>query len=258
MRLAISSDGRLAAQLLHQLARGADQLVDGLDHVHRDADGAGLVGDGAGDGLANPPGGVGRELVAAAVLELVDRLHQADVAFLNEVEELQAAVGVLLGDGDHQAQVGFDQLALGVLGIHVALDDLALRAPQSLKLAPASCSMRSMSERSVAALAAQLLLLLFGAAGGDAILQVLNLLVERLHAVDGLVDAVDQVLALAVGEPQVADDAGDLDLLAAQCPAAAAIFARPASCPWRESRRTWRPVACALPVMLVQLVDAGR
>ena len=30
-----------------------------LDHVDRDADGAGLVGDGPGDRLANPPGGVG-------------------------------------------------------------------------------------------------------------------------------------------------------------------------------------------------------
>ncbi len=36
--------------------------------------------------------GIGRELVAAAVLELVDRLHQADIAFLNEIKELQAAV----------------------------------------------------------------------------------------------------------------------------------------------------------------------
>jgi hypothetical protein len=88
------------------------------------------IGDGAGDGLANPPRGVGRELVAAAVFELVHRLHQADVALLNQVEELQAAVGVLFGDGDDQAQVGFDQLALGLLGVHVALDHLALGALQ--------------------------------------------------------------------------------------------------------------------------------
>src|SRR5437667_1918846 len=40
--------GRLAAQLLHERARGADELVDGLDHVHRDADGARLVGNRAG------------------------------------------------------------------------------------------------------------------------------------------------------------------------------------------------------------------
>ncbi len=92
--------GRFAAQLLHQLTRGADELVDGLDHVHRDADGAGLVRDGAGDGLTDPPGGIGREFVTATVLELVDRLHEADVALLDEVEELKTAVGVLLGDGD--------------------------------------------------------------------------------------------------------------------------------------------------------------
>ena len=111
-------------------ARGADQLVDGLDHVHRDADGAGLVGDGAGDGLADPPRGVGRELVAALVLELVHRLHQADVALLDQVQELQAAVRVLLGDRDHQAQVGLDQLLLGLLGLVLALDDRAERALQ--------------------------------------------------------------------------------------------------------------------------------
>ncbi len=76
--------------------------------MHRDADGARLVGDGASDGLPNPPGGVGGELVAAAVFELVHRLHQAEVAFLDQVKELKAAVGVFLGDGNHQAQVGLD------------------------------------------------------------------------------------------------------------------------------------------------------
>src|SRR5271155_3863148 len=49
----------LASQLLHQLPRGADQLVDGFDHVHRDADGAGLIGNGTSDRLPDPPRGVG-------------------------------------------------------------------------------------------------------------------------------------------------------------------------------------------------------
>src|SRR5579862_7571667 len=34
--------GRLAAQFLHQLAAGADEFVDGLDHVHRDTNRPGL------------------------------------------------------------------------------------------------------------------------------------------------------------------------------------------------------------------------
>ena len=38
---------RLAAQFLHELLLGAPQLVDGLDHVHRDANRARLVGNGS-------------------------------------------------------------------------------------------------------------------------------------------------------------------------------------------------------------------
>ena len=120
---------RLPAHLLQHLPRNAVELVDGLDHVYRDADGARLVGDRAGDGLADPPGCVGAELVAAAVFELVHRLHQADVAFLDEVQELQATVGVLLGDRDDQAQVGLDHFLLraarlGLADRNVAVDFL--------------------------------------------------------------------------------------------------------------------------------------
>ena len=61
--------------------------VHALDHVDRDADRAGLVGDGAGDGLADPPRGVGGELEALGVVELLDRPHQAEVALLDQVEE---------------------------------------------------------------------------------------------------------------------------------------------------------------------------
>src|SRR6202000_1435350 len=78
----------LAADLVQHLPARAHDLVDRLDHVHGNADGARLVGDRAGDRLPDPPRLVGRELVAAAVLELVDRLHQADVAFLDQIEEL--------------------------------------------------------------------------------------------------------------------------------------------------------------------------
>src|SRR5690606_7142064 len=102
--------GRLAAELLHEVTRRADELVRRLDHVYGDADRTRLVSDRSRDGLPDPPGAVRAELVAALVLELVDRLHQADVAFLNQVEELQPAVCILLGDRDHEPQVGLYQL----------------------------------------------------------------------------------------------------------------------------------------------------
>src|SRR5512133_2305740 len=120
----------LAPQLLHEVAARPDELVDRLDHVDGDADGPRLVGDRARDRLSDPPRRVGRELVAALVLELVHRLHQADVALLDEVEELQAAVRVLLGDRDHEAEVRLHQLGLRPLRAALALADGAVGAAQ--------------------------------------------------------------------------------------------------------------------------------
>ncbi|MPN25063.1 hypothetical protein SDC9_172470 [bioreactor metagenome] len=42
--------------------------------MHRDADGAGLVRDGPGDGLTNPPGGVGGEFEALGAVKLFNGL----------------------------------------------------------------------------------------------------------------------------------------------------------------------------------------
>jgi hypothetical protein len=66
-----------------------------------DADGPGLIGDGAGDGLADPPGGVGAELIATAILKFIHRLHESDIALLDEIEKLQAAVGIFFSDAHH-------------------------------------------------------------------------------------------------------------------------------------------------------------
>ena len=111
---------RFAAKLLYQQTRGADQLVDRLDHVDRDADRPRLVGDGTRDRLPDPPCRVGRELITTPPFELVDRLHQTDVAFLDKVEELQAAVGVFLGDRNNQPKVGLDQFTFCLVGLGLA------------------------------------------------------------------------------------------------------------------------------------------
>ncbi|CGX68838.1 Uncharacterised protein [Salmonella enterica subsp. enterica serovar Typhi] len=84
--------------------------------MHRNTDGARLVGDRAGDRLTNPPGSVGGELVTTTVFELIYRFHQTDVAFLNQIEELQTSVGVFLGDRNNQTQVRFNHLFFRTAG----------------------------------------------------------------------------------------------------------------------------------------------
>ena len=116
--------GGLAAQVLEHLALHTRELVDDLDHVHRDTDGAGLVGHGAGDRLADPPGGVRGELVALGVVELLDGADQTEVALLDQVQEEHAAAGVALGEGDDQPEVGLQQVVLGAAA--VLGDDLQL------------------------------------------------------------------------------------------------------------------------------------
>ena len=88
--------------------------------MHRQANGAALVGNGACDGLANPPSGVGGELVALFVVELLGCTNQAKASFLNQVLEAQASIHVLLGNRDHQAQVGLHHLFLGPAAQHQA------------------------------------------------------------------------------------------------------------------------------------------
>ena len=126
--------GGLAAQLGDELALGAADLVELLDDVDRDADRARLVGERAGDRLADPPGRVGRELEALAVVELLRGAHEAERALLDEVEERQALVAVVLGDRDDEAEVGLDHLLLGVevAALDAAREvDLLLRGEQA-------------------------------------------------------------------------------------------------------------------------------
>ena len=73
-------------------------------------DGAAGVGYAAGDGLANPPGGIGGEFETFTPVELFYGVHEADVAFLDEVKQRQTRGVVLLGNGHHETQVGLHEL----------------------------------------------------------------------------------------------------------------------------------------------------
>jgi len=69
-----------------------------------------VVGQCAADGLADPPGRVGGELVALGVVELLDCPDQAEIAFLDQVEERHATADVAFRQGHHQPQVRLQQV----------------------------------------------------------------------------------------------------------------------------------------------------
>src|SRR6516225_7362079 len=79
---------RLAAYLVEHLPAGVHDLVDDLNHVNGYTDRARLILERATNCLPNPPGGVGREFAATSIFEHGDGLNQANVAFLDKVEEL--------------------------------------------------------------------------------------------------------------------------------------------------------------------------
>src|SRR5215472_17809256 len=94
--------GRFASEFLYEMSRRPDELIDCLDHMYRDTDRSGLIGNCPGNRLPDPPGGIGTRLIPAFVLELIHRLHQTDVSLLNQIQELKPAVRVLFGDTNHQ------------------------------------------------------------------------------------------------------------------------------------------------------------
>ena len=97
-------------------------------------DGAAGVRDAAGDGLADPPRRVGGELEALAPVELLDRVHEAEVALLDQVEERETRGLVLLRDRDHQPQVRLHEGPLRVLAAAGGPAQLALlRRGQALR-----------------------------------------------------------------------------------------------------------------------------
>ena len=72
--------------------------------------------DGSLHGLPDPPGGVGRELEAPPVVELLHRTHQTQVALLDQVEQWESPALIPLGHGHHQPEVALRHAPAGCLG----------------------------------------------------------------------------------------------------------------------------------------------
>ena len=98
-------DGGASAMSRLEVVSGVDDPVQEVTGVNGQAYSAAAIGDAAGDGLADPPGGVGGELEAFAPVELLDGVHEPEVALLNQVEQRQLGRPVLLGDRHDQAEI---------------------------------------------------------------------------------------------------------------------------------------------------------
>src|SRR5512146_17344 len=68
-----------------------------------------IIADGSRDGLANPPCCMCGKLVTTSVIELVYRSHQANVAFLDQVQKGKPAPDIALGQIDDKAKVRLNQ-----------------------------------------------------------------------------------------------------------------------------------------------------
>src|SRR5262249_4885079 len=112
----------LPRQFLDELAFDSHDLAQPLDHMNRDADRPCLVGDRARHRLPDPPGCVGRELEAAAIVELLDCADQPQRALLDQIEEGEPATDVRLRDRHDEPEIRLDHLRLR--GLVPALDPL--------------------------------------------------------------------------------------------------------------------------------------
>src|SRR5581483_11162363 len=114
---------RIAAELALHLARGLNDFIARFDSVYRHANGVAGVDQAAGDALANPPGRVGGKAKTETVVEFFHRPHQAQVAFLHQVEKAQAAVCVLFRDAHDQPQIGLGEFLARGFDPRLALAD---------------------------------------------------------------------------------------------------------------------------------------
>src|SRR5262249_58669923 len=89
------------------------QLLLALDDVHGHADRARVVRHRPLDALTDPPRRIGRELVAATPVELLDRPVESERPLLDQVEERHAKAPVALRDRDDETAARLDHAALG-------------------------------------------------------------------------------------------------------------------------------------------------
>ena len=106
---------RFTSKLLEQLTGNTDQLVDSLNHMHRDTDGTCLICNGSCDSLTDPPGCIGTELVAFSVIKFFNSFDKAKISLLDQVEKQHSTSNITLCNADNKTEIGLCQTFLGSL-----------------------------------------------------------------------------------------------------------------------------------------------
>src|SRR5205807_8261655 len=83
-------------------------FADLVHQMHGQTDRLALIGQSALDRLLDPPRRIRAELSAFGGVKTLDGLHQADVAFGNQVQKRQTEIRVVVRDLHHQTQIGPD------------------------------------------------------------------------------------------------------------------------------------------------------
>src|SRR5260370_11030505 len=85
--------------------------------MHGDTNRACLIRDSTGNGLADPPGSVCTELVALGIVKLLYCSDQANIAFLDQIQQAHAAADILFRYTDDETQIRFGQATLRFLPV---------------------------------------------------------------------------------------------------------------------------------------------
>ena len=129
--------GRLSAFLLFQLLFDTTEPAQALPHVVGQPNRAPLILKRSGNRLANPPGGVGAELVAPSVVEFLNRPDKAHIPLLNEIQEGNPLPHIPLGHAHHQTGVGANQVVASQFASpNLILEPLALPGRDPARLQP--------------------------------------------------------------------------------------------------------------------------
>src|SRR5262245_60717001 len=98
-----------------------------------------LITDGSADRLFDPPARIRPKAASTPPIESIHRLHESEVALLNEVQECQSTPGKLLGDTDYEAQIGANHVCASLVGVESVGPECSLRLRRLLGPSEEGC-----------------------------------------------------------------------------------------------------------------------